>query len=159
MLCNYITAISLLVGLCSDAVPQRLANKPPSFDVALARTMINRHRTAHGLGAVAIDKRLMAAAKAHSQDMARRGKLSHKGADGSYPKDRARRAGYNPRLASENIAAGHNNTSDVVTDWKKSRGHNENLLRRGAKHMGMALVYDPKVGHQTYWTLMIGIER
>lgn len=159
MICSALTALSIFAGACSDAVPQSLAKNPPSFNAELARTLINKHRAAHGLGPVVIDQRLMAAAKAHSADMSRRGRLSHKGSNGSYPKDRARAYGYNPRLASENVAAGYNNTRDVIKDWTFSRGHNANLLRRGAKHMGMALVYKPNVGKQTYWTLLMGVPR
>ena len=159
MICSMLAAASIFTGLCSDAVPQTLANKPPSFNAELARKLINRHRVSNGLAPVSIDRRLMAAAKAHSTDMSRRGRVFHKGSDGSYPKDRARRFGYNPRLASENVAAGYNNTRDVIRDWTISRGHNAILLRRGAKHMGMALVYNPKAGKQTYWTLVIGVPR
>lgn len=157
MLCNVMTALAIVMGGC--ATPQALAEKPPSFDIRLARQLINQHRAQHGLGPVAVDKRLVAAAKAHSRDLARRGASSHRGADGSLPKDRARAFGYNPRLASENVAAGYHDTRDVITGWKQSRGHNANLLRRGARHMGMALVYNPKAGQQTYWTLLMGVPR
>lgn len=159
MLCSALTALSIFAGACSHATPQTLSDTPPSFDVELAQQMINEHRTAHGLAPVAIDDKLMAAAKAHSNDMSRRSRVFHKGTDGSLPKDRARTYGYNPRLASENVAAGYNNTSDVIRDWQRSRGHNANLLRRGAKHMGMALTYDASSGKQTYWTLLMGVPR
>lgn len=159
MICSVLTAISIFAGACSDATPQTLANTPPSIDAVQAQQMINAHRLNHGLAPVTIDERLMAAAKNHSSDQARRGSVSHKGSDGSYPKDRARRSGYNPKIASENVAAGYNNTNDVITDWKKSRGHNQNLLRTSARHMGIAMVYNPDKGKQTYWTLLMGVPR
>ncbi len=159
MLCSALMAIAIFSGACSDAVPQRLAGKPPSFSIALAQKMINAHRARQGLPPLAIDERLNAAAKAHSVDMSRRGSVTHSGADGSLPMDRARRAGYSPKIASENIAAGYNNTADVMKDWMGSSAHDANILRRGAKDMGMAMVYNPKVGKQTYWTLMIGVPR
>jgi len=158
-ICSVITAVSILSGVCSDAVPQALAKKPPSFSITQAQKMINSHRARNGLGPVSINSRLVAAAKAHSRDQSRRGSSSHRGSDGSYPIQRARRAGYHPRLASENVASGYNNTADVIKGWKQSRGHNANLLRRGARHMGMAMVYNPKVGRQTYWTLLMGVPR
>ena len=157
MICNVLTAIALFAGAC--ATPQALSGKPPSFSIELAQKMINAHRARNGLRPLAVDRRLMAAAKAHSADLARRGRITHQGSDGSYPKDRARRFGYRPRLASENVAAGYSNTADVIKGWQSSRRHRANLLRRGARHMGMALVYNPKVGQQTYWTLMIGTPR
>lgn len=159
MLCSVLTAVSIFAGACSTATPQILAGTPPSFDVELARKMINAHRAKHGLPPVIIDARLMRAAKAHASEMARRGRTSHRGSNGSLPKDRARAFGYTPRIASENVAAGHNNTKDVISDWQRSRGHNANLLRADAKHMGMALVYAPESGKQTYWTLLMGVPR
>ena len=159
MICSALTALSIFAGACSDATPQTLSETPPSFNVELAQSLINKHRANHGLRPLAIDTRLMRAAKAHSTDQSQRGRVFHRGSDGSYPKDRARRFGYNPKLASENVAAGYNNTVDLIKDWKISNGHNANLLRRGAKHMGMALVYNPQVGKQTYWTLVIGVPR
>jgi len=159
MLCSMLTAASIFVGACSGATSQVMSDTPPSFDPVIARDMINMHRQRYGLPPVAIDERLMKAAQAHSGDMSRRGRISHKGSDGSLPKDRARAFGYAPKIASENVAAGYNNTADVITDWQRSRGHNANLLRRGAKHMGMALVYNPQKGKQTYWTLLMGVPR
>lgn len=159
MLCSMLSAASIFVGACSGATSQAVAGAPPSFDVAVAQDMINTHRARHGLAPVAVDERLMRAAQAHSADLARRGRISHRGADGSLPKDRARAFGYAPKIASENVAAGYNNTADVITDWQRSRAHNANLLRRGAKHMGMALVYNPQKGKQTYWTLLMGVPR
>ena len=136
MICSALTALSIFAGACSDATPQALSKTPPSFSVELAQSLINTHRANHGLRPLAIDPRLMRAATAHSEDQSRRGRVFHRGSDGSYPKDRARRFGYNPRLASENVAAGYTNTAAVIKDWKKSRGHNANLLRRGCEAHG-----------------------
>src|SRR4051794_31326910 len=44
------------------------------------------------------------AAIEHARDMARLNFFEHRGADGSHPKDRLRRAGYESRLTGENIA-------------------------------------------------------
>lgn len=159
MLCSVLTTVSIFSGACSGAVPQAIANTPPSFNAEMARDEINAHRAAHGLEPVVLDERLMAAAKIHSADMADRRRATHKGSDGSLPKQRARASGYNPKLASENVAAGYNNTQAVITDWKRSRGHNANLLRRGAKHMGIAMEYRPGSGQETYWTLLMGVPR
>ncbi len=62
------------------------------------------------------DPRLTAAAQAHADDMARRRRLDHKGADGSQPWDRATRAGYHWRAVAENVAAGQTTTESVMKD-------------------------------------------
>ncbi len=159
MICSALTALSIFTNACTGVTPQALQDKAPSFNVELARKLINSHRATHGRGPLTINPQLMAAAKAHSRDMARRGAMSHKGSNGSSHKTRARRAGYKPRNVSENVAAGYNNTSDVIKIWKNSRGHNANLLLRGAKHMGMALSVNSKTRLETYWTLVIGKPR
>jgi uncharacterized protein YkwD len=46
------------------------------------------------------------AADGHARDMARKKFFEHQGSDGSQPKDRVIRAGYQPRLTGENIAYG-----------------------------------------------------
>ena len=159
MLCSALTALSLFTGACLGVTPQALQDKAPSFNVELAKKLINRHRANNGLGPVTINPQLMAAAKGHSRDMARHGRMSHKGSGGSNHKTRARRAGYKARLVGENVAAGYNNTSDVLKIWKNSRGHNANLLMRGGKHLGMALSVNSKTRLETYWTLLIGKPR
>ena len=159
MLCTALTALSIFTGACLGVTPQALQDKPPSFSVELARKLINKHRVNNGRRPLTINPQLMAAARGHSKDMARRGSMSHKGSNGSTHKTRARRAGYKARLVGENVAAGYNSTADVIKIWKNSRGHNANLLMRGAKHMGMALVNNPKTRLETYWTLMIGKPR
>ena len=159
MICSALTALSIFTGACLGVTPQALQDKPPSFNVELARKLINKHRASHGRGLLTINPQLMAAARAHSKDMSRRGSMSHKGSNGSNHKTRARRAGYKARLVGENVAAGYNSTSDVIKIWKNSSGHNANLLMRGAKHMGMALANNPKTRLETYWTLIIGKPR
>lgn len=155
----------LVLGGCAEvltggATPQRLATTTPSLNVQAARATINAHRGRHGLRPLALDSRLAAAARAHSADLARQGRrISHRGSDGSFPRDRVIRAGYSPSLASENVAAGYSSQDDVLRGWMRSRGHNANLLRRNATHMGMAMVYDPDSRQQTYWTLIVGAPR
>jgi uncharacterized protein YkwD len=40
--------------------------------------------------------------------------------------------------------------------WQASPGHNKNLLLKDARHMGIALVQDPKTDFKTFWTLVVG---
>ncbi len=96
------------------------------------------------------------AAKAHSRDLAKWDRISHFGSDGSNPWDRVKRAGYKARLAAENVGTGQATLEEVMAGWKKSPGHNKNLLLRDAEHMGIALVQAPKTEFRTFWTLVIG---
>ena len=76
---------------------------------------------ANGLPSLVLDARLSRAAAAHSADQARRGRMGHSGSDGSGPMDRAARAGYRPKIASENVAAGYKSFSDVMRGWEQLR--------------------------------------
>lgn len=95
---------------------------------------LNRVRAAHGLPPFRLDGRLQRAARAHSQDMARRGYFSH----GDFAA-RMRRHGVRGR-AAENIgwATGGNRAARVVQMWMGSPPHRANVLRRGFRRIGVA---------------------
>lgn len=141
------------------APPGSLADRnyqKTALDVDVARSMINAYRKSNGLAPLTIDPQLTIAAKAHSVDLAKWDRISHYGSDGSNPWDRVRRAGYSARLAAENVGTGQTTLKEVFAGWKKSPGHNKNLLLKDAKNMGIALVYDAKTEFKTFWTLVLG---
>jgi len=138
-------------GALSDRNYQRT-----KLDVAAARSMINAYRKKKGLKPLTVNAKLSAAAKAHSLDLAKWDRISHYGSDGSNPWDRVRRSGYSARLAAENVGTGQASLKEVFAGWKKSPGHNKNLLLKDARHMGIALVYDAKSEFKTFWTLVVG---
>ncbi len=151
-----------------DRAPPRTSRKAPpgaladrnyettKLDVAKAQALINAYRKKSGLRPLALDAKLTAAAKAHSLDLAKWDRISHYGSDGSNPWDRVRRAGYQPTLAAENVGTGQVTLAEVFKGWQNSPGHNKNLLLKDARHMGIALVYDPKTEFKTFWTLVLG---
>ena len=65
--------------------------------------LVNGARVSRGLPPLEWDQTMAEAARGHAADMARRGVVSHQGADGSTPNDRLRRAGVKFRFGSENI--------------------------------------------------------
>lgn len=121
-----------------------------------ARDLINQYRRAKGLRPLALSAELTKAAKAHSRDLARWDRISHFGSDGSNPWDRVRRAGYNARVAAENVGTGQASFDEVLKGWKESPSHNKNLLMRDVDHMGIALVQDPKTEFKSFWALVLG---
>ncbi|MCB1528779.1 MAG: CAP domain-containing protein [Hyphomicrobiaceae bacterium] len=126
------------------------------LNIEMARDIINQYRKDNGLKPLVISAELTAAAKSHSRDLAKWDRISHYGSDGSNPWDRVKRTGYKPRLAAENVGTGQATFEDVMKGWKKSPGHNKNLLLADARQMGLALVYDPKTEFKSFWTLVIG---
>lgn len=126
------------------------------LDAEKAREIINAYRKQKGLRPLKLQPALTEAARAHSRDLAKWDRISHFGSDGSNPWDRVKLAGYNARLAAENVGTGQVTIEEVVKGWQASPGHNKNLLISDAEHMGIALVHDPKTEFKTFWTLVVG---
>lgn len=126
------------------------------LNAEMARDMINFYRREKGLKPLKLSPELTEAAKNHARDLAKWDRISHYGSDGSNPWDRVKRTGYNARLAAENVGTGQINFDEVIRGWKKSPGHNKNLLMTDAEHMGIALVQDPNTEFKSFWTLVLG---
>ena len=125
------------------------------LDPELALRLINDYRAAKGLTPLRLDPRLTIAAKMQSRDLAHTDRISHYGSDGSSPWDRVKRAGYNAKIAAENVGTGQASLDEVFKGWTESPGHNRNLLLPAARDMGIALVEDPKTEFKTFWTLVV----
>jgi uncharacterized protein YkwD len=156
------------VAMLNDKAPRGSYDKAPrgaladrdysvtKLDPEVARTLINQYRKQNGLKPLQLNAELSTAAKNHSRDLAKWDRISHFGSDGSNPWDRVKTAGYNARVAAENVGTGQATIEEVVKGWKESPGHNKNLLLADAEHMGIALVQDPKTEFKTFWTLVLG---
>jgi uncharacterized protein YkwD len=125
------------------------------LDAERARDLVNAYRREKGLRPLKLQPALTEAARAHSRDLARWDRISHFGSDGSNPWDRVKRAGYNARLAAENVGTGQVTIDEVIKGWQGSPGHNKNLLLADAEHMGIALVQDAKTEFKTFWTMVV----
>src|SRR5690606_20447648 len=75
---------------------------------------------------------LRAAARAHSEDMARLDYFAHTSLDGRTFMDRIDASGYSGSGPyGENIGAGYGSPSAVVSGWMGSTGHCENIMKAG----------------------------
>ena len=128
--------------------------QPLNPQAALAA--VNAFRTKNGRRTVVLDARLIKAAAMQSETQAKRSWIGHDGPDGSRAKDRATRAGYRAKIASENVASGQKSFSDAMRSWEGSAGHRENLLRPQVTAIGAAMAKD--VSGRAYWTLVLGAE-
>jgi uncharacterized protein YkwD len=150
--------LSLLILGCSVSFvsPEYAAQPVQPLNAQAALAEVNAFRTKNGVRPLVLDARLSRAAAMQSKDQAQRGRIGHFGSDGSMPKDRAKRAGYRAKIASENVASGQKSFSDAMYYWKRSSGHRENLLRPNvtAAGVGMAKTQD----EHAYWTLVLGTE-
>lgn len=125
--------------------------QPLNREAALAE--VNAFRTTNGRKPLVLDERLCQAAEVQSKAQAGRSSIGHTGSDGSKPMQRAARAGFPAKIASENVASGQKSFSDALSVWKDSSGHRTNLLRTNVSAIGVAMAKN-KNG-RAYWTLVV----
>jgi len=95
------------------------------------------------------------AASRHARDMLKKKFFEHTGSDGSQPRDRVKRAGYQSRLTGENIALGPESAEEVVAGWLASPGHCENIMDARFQNIGVGIATGKKRG-QIYWVQTFG---
>lgn len=106
-------------------------------------------------GAVVWNAKLADAAIKHASDMARFNFFSHTGSDGSSVAIRVEDADYDYSLVAENIAAGQESSSKVISDWLSSPGHCSNMMLPNVREIGAACRQNSRSQYQTYWTLAL----
>lgn len=139
-----------------------LTPKPPSSLAAPDGAQgliaaVNNLRTSRGLAPYTTNASLMASAQGHSNYMAANNVITHTGAGGTRPKDRAIAAGYGGGKAvfvSENIAGGGNWTvSSVIQLWMGDYLHQNTMLNPKYKDAGAGVASS---GNTNYFTLDVG---
>lgn len=103
---------------------------------------INDERMGGGLAPVAVDERLLCAARRHALDVGSSGACGHVGSDGSWPWDRAMACGFPQHEWTVNeIAAGpgFRDGADAVWGWRHSPGHYAALMHERATLAGVAV--------------------
>jgi uncharacterized protein YkwD len=107
--------------------------------------LINKERVARGLGALAENAKLDAAAAHHTNDMIANDYFDHTSPSGETMEQRIRAAGYIPTSAGyeigENIAlgtSGLDTPAQIVAAWMNSAGHRANILDPNYLETGLA---------------------
>jgi hypothetical protein len=123
------------------------AQSPNAFNDIASR--INRERIGRGLIPYSLNAKLNAAAQAHAKDIARTGKYSHIGSDGSTVFDRVARAGYGAyswgRRLGENWAWYHD-PQTALQMWMGSTPHRNNILHAVYREFGIGVAAAPSGG-------------
>jgi uncharacterized protein YkwD len=101
--------------------------------------MVNTERSKAGLELVAFDNPLRDVARAHSNDMFKRGYFSHYTPDGISPFDRMNNAGINYIYAGENLALAPS-TALAHQGLMNSPGHRANILNPNFKKIGIGVI-------------------
>lgn len=155
-------ATTLLLASCADKQLQQApvdmtarerAASEVRVDPADAAIMISEYRREHALSGVQPDLALQKFAQAQAEAMAARDLLSHE-VDGNLIR-RLEVANLRQKNAVENVSAGYFSLADVMGGWRRSPGHNANLLDPQMRHMGIATAYAPGTRYKVYWALVM----
>ena len=142
---------------------QYLALSHNNFAAVVASVLAdlaNSDRRAHGAVELRVSERLMVAAQAKANDMARIGYFSHNGPDGKEPWDWIREAGYDYKFAGENLAIQFSDSIDVERAWLASPMHRANILDTRFTEVGIATAYGLYQGQPTTLVVqMFGVPR
>lgn len=136
--------------LGSEPIPFCIQTAQPSD--TLHRAMfdaLNAYRTQAGLPTLIYSRRLEIAADAHCQDLWNRRFFDHINPDGRNPGQRAVLVGFCHEYVGENIAAGQSSVQTVMTAWRNSPAHNENMLEPQYRYVGMGVSTDEN--GRIYW--------
>ena len=104
---------------------------------------INSEREREKLPALIWEDELYAVARAHSEDMAGMGKVSHEGSEKSQPHERIRVAGIFASKTAENVARDLNIIS-AHTSLMESLYHRENILDTEFTHAAVGVIHSGK---------------
>jgi len=145
----------LVYGISTIRIATASVDRAGSPDEVI--TLVNQIRESKNLASLQANSALMRAAQAHSEYMASTGQVSHTGAGGSRPVDRAIAAGYGGGarvFISENIYAGNGATpAQAVSWWAGDSLHLETILSAGAVDAGAGVAEAEGV---VYYTLQVG---
>jgi uncharacterized protein YkwD len=116
----------------SEAIPD------PATEAGML-DLVNQERTSMGLVALVMDPELVDVARAHADDMFRRGYFSHDTPEGVDPFERMKQAGIVFGLAGENLALAP--TLDIAHNGlMNSPGHRANILKDGFRKVGIGVL-------------------
>lgn len=155
-------AATLLLASCAGEPPRpasiemspgERAASEAHVDPAAAAGAISQYRRDHALSAVEADAILQNVAQAQADAMAATDRLSHV-VDGDL-RNRLDAANLRQKAAVENVSAGYFSFDDVMAGWRRSPGHNANLLDPRMRRMGLALAHAPGTRHKVYWALVM----
>lgn len=138
------------VGETAEAAPESGDLEPAQLLLAL----VNAERRKAGLGELAPDALLMAAAQAHAEAMAAAGVMAHQLGNGPTLEARVVSTGYVGWSAlAEAVARGGTAPEQVLPYWLASPAHRANLLGASFSEAGVGHFFSRETGH--FWVLVL----
>ena len=146
-----VTAALSVVGLWAVAAPAGATSQAPATAMGTLEqgvlADVNALRQQHGLASVRLSAKLAAAARVHSEEMAKRGYFSHDSANGSSFDKRIVR--YYPLQGTHYWSVGENllwsspdvDAAGALDMWMNSPEHRKILLTARWREIGLAAVH------------------
>ena len=130
---------------------------PAAIPIADIISETNNQRRANGLGSLAENSKLNAAADFKTRDMFARQYFDHYGPDQtSGVPELLTRFNYQYTAAGENLALGDfKNANELVVAWMASPGHRANILSSVYRDIGVATGYEVFKGRRTIIAVQI----
>lgn len=117
--------------------------------------LINNYRKKYRLQALQVSRCLTVASRWMSQDMGKKNYFDHEDSYGRDPSERVKIFGVKT-FSGENIGAGYKNAQAMFIGWKKSPGHNRNMLSKTHRTIGIGHIIVPNSVYRDYWTTDFG---
>jgi uncharacterized protein YkwD len=152
------SAESAVASSCSGGAARAASASPGKLRSALM-CLINRKRSANGLRALKVDRRLQKAASRHAHDMLRNRYFDHQRRGGPDLTERLRRAGWDGRAWGENIAYGCGSMGTpraTLRMWMHSPPHRAILLSGTYRNGGLGVTDRALCGSGSMWVLDVG---
>jgi len=124
----------------------------------LGAASTNAVRSQAGLPPLRVNSLLSQAASRHACDMAKRGRMTHKGSSTTGPSQRVKALGYSPRISAENIAAGPFDRKRVLSEWRGSKGHLDNIMLPQVNEFGIGHAVGAD-GKTQYWAAVYAAQK
>lgn len=117
--------------------------------------LTNRDRVAQNLSELKVSPLLEKAAQMKADDMASKGYFAHNTPEGFTPWHWFELAGYKYSYAGENLAVNFNDSEEVQTAWKNSRGHFLNIINPKFTEIGIATSTGTYKGRQAVFVVQM----
>ncbi|HKM29110.1 MAG TPA: CAP domain-containing protein [Anaerovoracaceae bacterium] len=114
--------------------------------------LVNKERSAAGLGSLTSDSALNRIAQLKAEDMAKNKYFSHNSPTYGSAFDMMNQYGIKYSTAGENIAKGQKTAASVMKGWMNSSGHRANILNSSYNKIGVGYAKD--ASGNTYWVQM-----
>ncbi|HXQ65972.1 MAG TPA: CAP domain-containing protein [Alphaproteobacteria bacterium] len=144
-------------------LPQTLpAAQPDPMMASRVIQLVNQARQQSGLPPVAMDQKLMQAAQALADDLARRRTLSHMDSSGNGIGQRFLAVDYVYALADEALGGGQPTPETLVAALLAQPDNRDTLLNPDVRDAGVGYVFRPDemggIGLGTYWVIDLGLQ-